>query len=112
MSNDNHILIPLFTIQDVKSNIYSVAPWGSLSMDTDAAGIRAFIGLLRDNYAAYTWYNPADYRLFRVGYFDVDNGYIAGDHPELLLDGASLDISTWTRHIDLGTFKYPNKEEL
>lgn len=95
ISDQNHKLIPLFTIQDVKSNIFAVAPWGSISMDTDAAGIRHFIGMLKDNYAAFRWYNPADYRLYRVGYFDIDNGYIAGDHPELLLDGASLDISDW-----------------
>lgn len=98
-SDQNHKLIPLFTVQDVKSNIYAVAPWGNLAMDTDAAGIRHFIGMLKDNYAAFSWYNPADYRLFRVGYFDIDNGYIAGDHPELLLDGASLDISDWERGV-------------
>lgn len=99
ISSDNHKLIPLFTVQDVKANIYSVAPWGSLSMDTDAAGIRHFIGMLKENYASLVWFNPADYRLYRVGYFDVDNGYIAGDHPELLLDGASLDISDWDRGV-------------
>lgn len=94
---DGHNCIPLFTVQDVKTNIYAVAPWGSLQMDTDAAGIRHFIGMLKDNYGSLSWYNPADYRLYRVGYFDIDNGYIAGDHPELLLDGASLDISGWIR---------------
>lgn len=97
MSNDNNKLIPLFTIQDVKANIYAVAPWGSLCMDTDAAGIRHFIGMLKENYASLSWYNPADYRLYRVGYFDIDNGWLVCDHPELLLDGASLDISDWDR---------------
>lgn len=98
-SFDNHKLIPMFTIQDVKSKIYAVAPWGSLSMDTDDAGIRHFIGMLKDNYALSRWYNPADYRLFRVGYFDIDNGYLTGDQPELLLDGASLDTSGWERGV-------------
>ena len=97
ISSENHKLIPLFTVQDVKANIYAVCPWGSLSMDTDAAGIRHFIGLLKSNYASLSWYNPADYRLYRVGYFDIDNGYLSSDHPELLLDGASLDISDWDR---------------
>lgn len=98
-TSENHKLIPLFTIQDVKSNIYAVAPWGSLSMDTDDAGIRHFIGILKDNYAVSSWYNPSDYRLFRVGYFDIDNGTVIGEHPELLLDGASLDISGWERGV-------------
>lgn len=97
----NHKLIPLFTVQDVKTNIYAVAPWGSLSMDTDAAGIRNFIGMLKDNYASFSWYNPADYRLFRVGYFDIDDGNIIGYPPELLLDGASLDISDWKRGVPI-----------
>ena len=95
--SENHKLIPLFTVQDVKASIYAVAPWGSLSMDTDAAGIRNFIGMIKENYASLSWYNPADYRLYRVGYFDIDNGYLVCDHPELLLDGASLDISDWDR---------------
>ena len=98
-SDQNHKLIPLFTIQDVKSNIFAVAPWGSLSMDTDAAGIRHFIGLLKENYASFPWYDPSDYRLFRTGFFDVDNGYLVSDHLELLLDGASLDISDWERNV-------------
>lgn len=98
--NQDHKLIPLFTVQDVKCKIYSVPPWASLAMDTDAAGIRHFIGMLKDNYAALTWYNPADYRLFRVGYFDIDNGNVIGGQPELLLDGASLDISDWVRGVD------------
>lgn len=96
---ENHKLIPLFTVQDVKSNIYAVAPWGSLQMDTDAAGIRHFIGMLKDNYASFRWYNPADYRLYLVGYFDIDSGRIQGYPPELLLDGASLDISDWERGV-------------
>lgn len=96
-SSDNHKLIPLFTVQDVKANIYAVAPWGSLAMDTDAAGIRHFIGMLKENYASLSWYNPADYRLYRVGYFDIDSGYLVCEHSELLLDGASLDISDWDR---------------
>lgn len=102
MSKENHKLIPLFTIQDVKSSIYSVAPWGGLTWDTDAAGIRQFIGVLKDNFAAYRWYNPADYRLFRIGYFDVDSGELVYEKPELLLDGASLDISGWDRSIERG----------
>lgn len=95
ISDQNHKLIPLFTIQDVKSNIFAVAPWGSISMDTDAAGIRHFIGTMKDNYSNLRWYNPADYRLYRVGYFDIDSGEIVSDKPELILDGASLDISDW-----------------
>lgn len=95
--SSNPKLIPLFSVQDVKCNIYAVAPWGSISMDTDEAGIRHFIGMLKDNYALYRWYNPADYRLFRVGYFDIDNGNVIGDQPELLLDGSSLDVSDWER---------------
>lgn len=95
ISSENHKRIPLFSVQDVKANIYAVSPWGSLSMDTDAAGIRHFIGMLKENYASISWYNPADYRLYRVGYFDIDDGYLVSDHPELLLDGASLDISAW-----------------
>lgn len=95
----DHKLIPLFTVQDVKTNIYAVAPWGSLSMDTDAAGIRHFIGMLKDSYASFSWYNPADYRLYRTGYFDIDSGYLVSGHPELLLDGASLDISDWQRGV-------------
>ena len=94
---EGHNCIPLFTVQDVKSNIYAVAPWGNLAMDTDAAGIRHFIGMLKDNYASLAWYNPADYRLYKVGYFDIDDGNIIGYPPELLLDGASLDISDWIR---------------
>ena len=112
MSNDKHILIPLFTIQDVKSNIYSVAPWGGLSWDTEAAGIRHFIGILKDNYSSYTWYNPHDYRLFKIGYFDVDSGELVPEHPVLLFDGASLDISSWKSRIDLCTYNYLNKEEI
>ena len=96
-NSEHHKLIPLFTVQDVKANIYAVAPWGSLSMDTDAAGIRHFIGMLKENYASLSWYNPADYRLYRVGYFDIDSGYLVGGQPELMLDGASLDISDWDR---------------
>lgn len=95
MTKSDHKLIPIFTIQDVKCKIYSVPPWASLSMDTDAAGIRHFIGMMRDNCAAFRWYNPADYRLYRVGYFDIDNGTVIGEQPDLLLDGASLDISDW-----------------
>ena len=97
--DQNHKLIPLFTVQDVKSNIYAVAPWGNLAMDTDEAGIRHFIGMLKDNYSSFWWYNPADYRLYRVGYFDIDNGNVIGVQPELLLDGASLDISDWKRGV-------------
>lgn len=96
---NGHDCIPLFAVQDIKSDIFSAAPWGGLSLDTDAAGIRHFIGILKDNYAVSRWYNPADYRLFRVGYFDIDNGYIAGDQPVLLIDGASLDISDWDRSV-------------
>lgn len=110
MSKENHKLIPLFTIQDVKSNIYSVAPWGGLSWDTEAAGIRHFLGVLKDNYSAYTWYNPHDYRLFKIGYFDIDSGELVPEQPVLLFDGASLDISSWKRHIDLGLSKYVNME--
>lgn len=102
MSNSNHKLIPLFTIQDIKSTIYSVPPWGALNLDTDSAGIRHFIGILKDNFALHRWYNPADYRLFRIGFFDVDSGELVYDKPELLLDGASLDISGWSRPIDRG----------
>lgn len=98
-SDQNHKLIPLFTVQDVKTKIYAVAPWGSLSMDTDEAGIRHFIGMLKDNYACFSWYSPSDYRLFKIGYFDIDSGNLVGCHPELLLDGASLDISDWERGI-------------
>lgn len=101
MSGSNHKMIPLFTIQDVKTNIFAVAPWGSLQMDTNAAGIRHFIGMLKDNYAAFRWYNPADYRLFRVGYFDIDSGSLFSEQPELLLDGASLDISDWERGVPI-----------
>ena len=68
-------------------------------MDTDAAGIRHFIGILKDNYYSLRWYNPADYRLFRVGYFDIDSGNVIGEQPELLLDGASLDSSDWERGV-------------
>lgn len=94
---DGHDCIPLFAIQDVKSDIFSAAPWGGLSLDTDEAGIRHFIGMLQDNYAVHRWYNPIDYRLFRVGYFDIDNGCILAEQPELLLDGASIDIFDWER---------------
>lgn len=107
MSSSNHKLIPMFSIQDVKTNIYAVAPWGHLSMDTDAAGIRHFIGMLKDNYAAYTWYNPADYRLFKVGYFDIDSGSLFSEQPELLLDASSLDTSDWVRPIDVSGSRRP-----
>lgn len=90
-----HKLIPLFTIQDVKTTIYSSLPLGNLSWDTDAAGIRHFIGILKDNFAEYRWFNPSDYRLFRIGYFDIDSGELIPEKLELLLDGASLDISEW-----------------
>lgn len=93
----NHKLIPLFTIQDVKTSIYSYAAFGNLTWDTDDAGIRHFIGFLKDSFVAYRWFNPSDYRLFRIGYFDIDSGEIVADKPELILDGASLDISDWER---------------
>lgn len=96
MTDSNHKLIPLFTIHDVKSNIFAV-PWGEFSIDTDIDASRYFISVLRDYYSLLSWFNPADCRLFRVGYFDIDTGYITGDQPELILDGASLDISDWTR---------------
>ena len=92
--------VPLFAVQDVKSSIFTMIP-GGLQLDTDEAGIRHFVGVLRQNYASfYNWYNPHDYRLFRVGYFDVDNGQIiAKDLPELIFDGASLDFSDWERNV-------------
>lgn len=96
MTDSNHKLIPLFTAHDVKSNIFA-APWCELSAATDNDGSRYFISTLRDFYSLYSWFNPADLRLFRVGYFDIDTGYITGCQPELILDGASLDISDWTR---------------
>lgn len=96
MTDSNHKLMPLFTIHDVKSNIFAV-PWGDISINTDADAIRYFIIGLREFYSSYSWFNPADCRLFRVGYYDIDNGHISGDQPELILDGASLDISDWTR---------------
>ena len=99
ISSENHKLIPMFTIQDVKCAVYTFPPFCSLSMDTDEAGIRHFIGILKDNYAVFRWYNPADYRLFRVGYFDIDSGNVIGEQPELLLDGASLDSSAWERGV-------------
>lgn len=98
MQINGHNCAPIFAIQDVKSSVFEFPIWGGLPWQTDASGIRYFIALQKDNYASsYRWYNPADYRLYRVGYFDIDSGEIVSDKPELILDGASLDISDWER---------------
>lgn len=98
MQINGHNCIPVFAVQDVKSSIYTMTPWGGLDWNTDDAGIRHFIGVLRQNYAMYyKWYNPHDYRLFRVGYFDIDDGQLVKELPEMIFDGASLDISDWER---------------
>lgn len=97
MKIDGHDCIPVFAVQDVKCDIFYCTPLCNLAMDTDAAGIRQFIGMLRDNYFMHSWYNPHDYRLFRIGYFDIDDGQLVHELPELIFDGASLDISDWER---------------
>lgn len=90
-----HIVCSIF---DLKARIYG-RPFFARSED-DA--VRSFYNALGDSSTGNQFYtNPEDFRLFHIGNFDENTGYLSGfgDDTVLLYDGA-MYLAVKSQYVD------------
>lgn len=76
----------IFSVFDVKSGAYA-PPFAAKS---PAVGIRDFMEACKDPQSLLNKY-PDDFRLFQVGKFDLESGFIVGETaPIFLCDGRNV----------------------
>lgn len=80
---------PLYAVKDIKIGFSD-----PVCLHSDAEAVRQFGFFLKDvNTHPENYFVPArDFQMWRIGFFDLDTGYITCDQPVLLADGASFII--------------------
>lgn len=76
---------PIYCVRDNK-----VGYEPSLLLDMNDASILRGFGFQINNRNGIKSYSPADYDLFKVGYFDTESGQLESIVPEFLTNGVNV----------------------